>query len=79
MNDFRTVQEKVKAAFDVFDKEGKGCVIVEYIYSFLIFNREIGTIMRSLNVFPPELEISEKIIPEVFYFVILVFRCKEMK
>lgn len=31
LNDFRTVQEKVKAAFDVFDKEGKGCVIVEYI------------------------------------------------
>ena len=38
------LKQKIRAAFSLFDKEGKDCVVQE----------EVSTIMRYLGVFPSE-------------------------
>ncbi|TMW55196.1 hypothetical protein Poli38472_013087 [Pythium oligandrum] len=46
---------RIRLAFDMFDKEKKGCVIQE----------EVSTIMRYLGAFPSEKDIIKKILPEM--------------
>ncbi|KAG7383424.1 hypothetical protein PHYPSEUDO_003664 [Phytophthora pseudosyringae] len=46
---------RIRAAFDMFDKEKKGCVIQE----------EVSTIMRYLGAYPTEKDIIKKILPEM--------------
>ncbi|KAF1791832.1 EF-hand domain pair [Phytophthora cactorum] len=46
---------RIRAAFDMFDKDKKGCVIQE----------EVSTIMRYLGAYPTEKDIIKKILPEV--------------
>ena len=49
------LKEKIKAAFALFDKEAKGCVVQE----------EVSTIMRYLGVFPSERKVVESILPDM--------------
>ena len=49
------LKEKIKAAFALFDKEDKGCVVQE----------EVSTIMRYLGVFPSERRVVESILPDM--------------
>ena len=49
------LKEKIKAAFSLFDKEDKGCVVQE----------EVSTIMRYLGVFPSERKVVESILPDM--------------
>ncbi|KAE8913247.1 hypothetical protein PF005_g30416 [Phytophthora fragariae] len=46
---------RIRAAFDMFDKEKKGSVIQE----------EVSTIMRYLGAYPTEKDIIKKILPEM--------------
>ncbi|ETV72385.1 hypothetical protein H257_12529 [Aphanomyces astaci] len=46
---------RIKGAFDMFDKDRKGCVIQE----------EVSTIMRYLGAYPSEKDIIKKILPEM--------------
>ncbi|TYZ69352.1 hypothetical protein PybrP1_008914 [[Pythium] brassicae (nom. inval.)] len=46
---------RIRAAFDMFDKDKKGCVVQE----------EVGTIMRYLGAYPSEKDIIKKILPEM--------------
>lgn len=46
---------RIRAAFDMFDKDKKGCVIQE----------EVSTIMRYLGVYPSEKDIIKKILPDM--------------
>ena len=53
--DVEGAKKRIRAAFELFDKEGKGCVIQE----------EVSTIMRYLGAFPSEKDMVEKILPEI--------------
>ncbi|ETN18145.1 hypothetical protein PPTG_03837 [Phytophthora nicotianae INRA-310] len=46
---------RIRAAFDMFDKEKKGSVIQE----------EVSTIMRYLGAYPTEKDIIKKILPDM--------------
>merc|ERR1711990_855161 len=48
-------KKRIRAAFDLFDKEKKGCVIQE----------EVSTLMRYLGAYPSEKEIIKEILPEM--------------
>ncbi|EQC41696.1 hypothetical protein SDRG_01654 [Saprolegnia diclina VS20] len=49
------LRAQIRSAFDMFDKERKGCVIQE----------EVSTIMRYLGAYPSEKDIIKKILPEM--------------
>lgn len=52
---FPNERKKIKAAFDLFDRDQKGAVVKE----------EIGTIMRYLNAFPTEEQLVTDILPQL--------------
>jgi hypothetical protein len=69
---------RIRAAFDMFDKEKKGSVIQECVFlQSLVASspaadnisveicREVSTIMRYLGAYPTEKDIIKKILPEV--------------
>jgi calmodulin len=69
---------RIRMAFDMFDKEKKGCVIQECAeYQYVLWrlgeneltsrmpNREVSTIMRYLGAYPSEKDIIKKILPEM--------------
>ncbi|OQS05675.1 hypothetical protein THRCLA_20558 [Thraustotheca clavata] len=49
------LRAQIRSAFDMFDKDRKGCVIQE----------EVSTIMRYLGAYPSEKDIIKKILPEM--------------
>ena len=53
--DLGAVRSKIRAAFDLFDKEGKGTIIEE----------EVPTVMRYLGVYPSEQDIVTTILPQI--------------
>ncbi|KAG7382237.1 hypothetical protein PHYBOEH_010556 [Phytophthora boehmeriae] len=54
-NDEAARKLRIRAAFDMFDKDKKGSVIQE----------EVSTIMRYLGAYPSEKDIIKKILPEM--------------
>jgi Ca2+-binding EF-hand superfamily protein len=53
--DINEKKKRIRSAFDLFDKEKKGCVIQE----------EVSTIMRYLGAYPSEKDIIKRILPEM--------------
>ncbi|KAG9409379.1 hypothetical protein AC1031_019632 [Aphanomyces cochlioides] len=49
------LRARIRNAFEMFDKDRKGCVIQE----------EVSTIMRYLGAYPSEKDIIKKILPEM--------------
>ena len=67
-------KKRIRAAFDLFDKEKKECVIQEWVYQIrkgcwisfsLVLAREVSYIMRYLGAYPSEKDIIKRILPEV--------------
>lgn len=52
---FAAERKRIKAAFDLFDRDGKGIVVKE----------EVGTMMRYLRAFPTEEEMVTEILPQL--------------
>jgi len=50
-----SLRARIREAFDLFDKEGKGTVIQE----------EVSTIMRYLGSYPSEKDMVEKVLPDI--------------